>query len=744
MLVVRSIYHLPLSFSTEFPLPPATFCFLFLCLGPFLPKAAPGLCDGVRTLYPRFCDRMLANSNSGSAMDFQGRYQLLEMLSDGEARTFKALQTSSGRIVLLHQLWGERTPANQADLASLVFTFLRGATAEEMKSLLDMGEDANRVFVVTEDVPRCRDLRQWLQPVERSVTPPRHPEAQVGPRTSPSSEELARLLGESSRTEVLKTSEPPVASPPPAKEKDGPSEFTRMFLGSPAAPKVPAVARTTADSRGAELTPPIKPEPSKEKEGPSEFSRIFSPAPQAAKSTELTGPAKAASQTSPPVPGPSGPPPGSEGAPGEFTRSFFGKGMPLPEAAGSPPPPPEMPGVSPAGKPPERQLPAGFEVVFRSPKQQARSPVQPSVEKPLPPTPSAVSPEKEERGEFTRIFYGRDKSEPPPSPMPTAGRPSAPPVPSDQPSQSEGPGEFTRLFQARQEPTASSGEPARERTSQPPVSKVESEGPGEFTRLFQTGAHGDRPAGPQIPASMPRPTVPLSSSASQQEPGEFTRLIQGYPPPKSGPAPSMLEQPEQLKPPAATKADEAEPGEFTMLFQQPPRSTTAPPPTAPSPPAAQPPPASPQTSEPDEFARMFEPARGGANVPPPRAAQAPPPATPQAAAGRGAPMTPIAPVPPPMTLGVPYVQQPTVSTPMVPQPQPYQSSSPTASATSHAFCIRDGSAACDSAGPTDDGARARRASGRFPENRQEHVPCAAHHFGRTVYNCGGLDSLLCA
>ena len=102
-------------------------------------------------------------------MDFQGRYQILEMLSDGEARTFKALQTSSGRIVLLHQLWQERTPPNQPDLASLVFGFLRRATAEEMKSLVDMGEEASRVFVVTEDLPECQDLRQWLQSAPGTV-----------------------------------------------------------------------------------------------------------------------------------------------------------------------------------------------------------------------------------------------------------------------------------------------------------------------------------------------------------------------------------------------------------------------------------------------------------------------------------------------------------------------------------------------------------------------------------------------
>jgi len=215
-------------------------------------------------------------------MDFQGRYQILEMLSDGEARTFKALQTSSGRIVLLHQLWEERTPPNQPDLASLVFGFLRRATAEEMKSLVDMGEEANRVFVVTEDLPECQDLRQWLQSAPGTLgtagkasvpksapsgdssaiaatrglvsharqedlaspgptqlfttpkviadqtlsaseekpasTPTTHPEPAVEPGTFASPAKLAGDLGGLSEGEVLKAAEPPVAPPPPSRK----------------------------------------------------------------------------------------------------------------------------------------------------------------------------------------------------------------------------------------------------------------------------------------------------------------------------------------------------------------------------------------------------------------------------------------------------------------------------------------------------------------------------------------------
>jgi hypothetical protein len=47
----------------------------------------------------------------------------------------------------------------------LIFKFLHGASAEERRHFLDMGDDEGRVFVVTADAPECQDLRHWLQSV---------------------------------------------------------------------------------------------------------------------------------------------------------------------------------------------------------------------------------------------------------------------------------------------------------------------------------------------------------------------------------------------------------------------------------------------------------------------------------------------------------------------------------------------------------------------------------------------------
>ena len=588
-------------------------------------------------------------------MDFQGRYKLLEMLSDGEARTSKALQISSGRVVLLHQLYQERTPPNQPDLASLVFGFLRRATAEEMKSLVDMGEEAGRVFVVTEDLPGCQDLRQWLQPAPG--TPGTAGKASV-PKSAPSgdSRKIAATTGLASHAK-----QEDLVSPGPTQVFATPKVIANQTLPSP-------VDKTAT-------TPTTHPEPPV---GSGTFASPDKPAGHVGGASEAGG-LKAAK---PPV-APPGPPSASQEAASEFTRLFLGKDMPAPEVARTVSSPPEKPSAPPAPraqKPLERPLPAGFEVVYESQKQQARGPAPPAGKEPLPPPPPAPAREEGAPGEFTRIFYGREESKAvPPRPEPAPERTRVPSLAPAQPSQPEGSGEFTRLFHALHEkekpPAAPSVEakPTRESPFQspPPLpSAAEPEGPGEFTRLFHGGPQPSRPAGPPIPTSSPRPSVPLSGSPSPQAPGELTQLIQGYKPQKSEPTLPVPERREPVAPPPPPKADKAKPDAFTLIFQQPPEPTT-PPPAAPSSPVVQTPPTVPPSPEPDEYMRMFELPGGGAGAPPQGAPQAPPPAAPQPAAGRAVPVVPGAYVSPPVAPSMPYVQPP-----MVPQPQPYQIPAP--------------------------------------------------------------------
>jgi hypothetical protein len=329
-------------------------------------------------------------------MDFQGRYQILEMLTDGEARTFKALQTSSGRTVLVHQLWVERTPPNQPNLPSLVFGFLRRATADEMKVLLDMGEESGRVFVVTEDLPVFRDLRQWL---ESGAGTPAAAGKAGATRSAPSIDSQATGAAGGLPSQARQ-------------ESSAPPEPTALFTS----PRV--------------LQPPAAPPP----------------------------PSKAKAEA------------------GEFTRVFFGKETPGPEAAGHVSSPAEKTIAPPSskGEGPPSQPPTGFEGTFDRRRQQAHSPKQPAVEKTMPPSPPSPGPKEGTPDSFTRMFYGGQESKAvPPSPAPA--------------------GETTRLTH-----------PGPGQASQP-------EGRGEFTRLFQVPDLGERPPAAPSRASEPwrvYPTVP--------------------------------------------------------------------------------------------------------------------------------------------------------------------------------------------------------------------------------------------
>jgi hypothetical protein len=99
-------------------------------------------------------------------VSFQSKYQILSPLNDGETQSFRAREVASGRTVLVHYLVTGRAAPGEPDLAFLIFKFLRSASAEEGRHLLDMGEDVGRIYVVTTDAVHCSDLRKWL----RSVT----------------------------------------------------------------------------------------------------------------------------------------------------------------------------------------------------------------------------------------------------------------------------------------------------------------------------------------------------------------------------------------------------------------------------------------------------------------------------------------------------------------------------------------------------------------------------------------------
>ncbi len=151
-------------------------------------------------------------------MSFQGKYEILSTLSEGEAKSYRAKKIPSGRPVILHHLAANRATTLQPDLASLVFEFLRTASKEASRNFLDMGDEEGRIFIVTADVPECQDLRKWLQtgigePADKNS----EPESAAGAAPDPRNIQLTRNFTTDALRQLARTAmgDPAPTSPTP-------------------------------------------------------------------------------------------------------------------------------------------------------------------------------------------------------------------------------------------------------------------------------------------------------------------------------------------------------------------------------------------------------------------------------------------------------------------------------------------------------------------------------------------------
>ncbi len=177
-------------------------------------------------------------------MSFQGKYEILSTLGEGESKSYRARQISSGRPVILHHLRADRTATAQPDLANLVFEFLRTASKEASRNFLDMGDEEGRIFIVTADAPECLDLRKWLQagigvPAGNDGTPDDAKNVQL---THNFTTDALRQLARSAM------GVPAPASPgPPSALKSGPAKETSS--AEKAAPKAPPASIPSREYR---------------------------------------------------------------------------------------------------------------------------------------------------------------------------------------------------------------------------------------------------------------------------------------------------------------------------------------------------------------------------------------------------------------------------------------------------------------------------------------------------------------
>jgi len=254
-------------------------------------------------------------------MSLSGKYELGELLKEGDVKTFAARDVSSQEAVLVHQISG----TVQVELMRMVVRYLRDAPPGARTHVLDMFADSGDTYLVTDVLPAFSTLQAWLESqVPASVTPavgavrragggpvgpsPRavEPEgeqagidldvqrsglqlqpgqlttliqapsidARTRPASPPPSPQAPRAAASSPPSEILETvalnSAPSSASAPASKagvgESQEPSVFNQLFQSPPTA------------LNAAEAGPPQFPAgPSADQPQPGEFTRVFHP-----------------------------------------------------------------------------------------------------------------------------------------------------------------------------------------------------------------------------------------------------------------------------------------------------------------------------------------------------------------------------------------------------------------------------------------------------------------------------------
>jgi len=165
-------------------------------------------------------------------MDFSEKYNLIEFLAGDGVQSYRALQTNTGRDVVVHVLVGGKTPENEALLVRL-----RAMQPQSMAKLVEVGEHRGNMFVVTVAPPYQR-LEEWLAEQDRVAASSKEfgkagfwkrPEAgapavpAAPPRPAPDV------------TPGFAATAPSMQTPSAVPSSAGTGEFTRMFQG-PAAP----------------------------------------------------------------------------------------------------------------------------------------------------------------------------------------------------------------------------------------------------------------------------------------------------------------------------------------------------------------------------------------------------------------------------------------------------------------------------------------------------------------------------
>src|SRR5579885_1437288 len=158
--------------------------------------------------------------------------KLVELVKDGEIRTYLANDPQHSRNVLVHWM-----PASGSAEVHSLLELLDHLPAAARSLVLESGVRHDRMYVITENPTKFPGLQEWLteaaQQKSAEATDPLHRPGQW--QAQPASQQPAP---------TLEIPQPPAPAPPPTAAQPSvpePGEFTRMFTERPTAPQpVPA------------------------------------------------------------------------------------------------------------------------------------------------------------------------------------------------------------------------------------------------------------------------------------------------------------------------------------------------------------------------------------------------------------------------------------------------------------------------------------------------------------------------